>query len=73
MDKIEYDIEAAGEAHDQWSEEIRACLNKPFEIGDESNFGLVTNLRGPLIEVQEYGTLRWIKASDAKHSARSCQ
>jgi len=55
------------------TEVSKACMAAPLKIGDRSQFGLVTNVRGPLVEIQRENGLEWVRANEVQRDIRECE
>jgi len=73
LDVLSLDVEEASQESEQRTEAYKACMAAPFKIGDRSQFGLVTNVRGPLVEIQRDWGLEWIRADEVQRDVRECE
>lgn len=73
LDALSLEVEEAGQVSSLKTEAYKACMAAPFKIGDRSQFGLVTNIRDPLIEVQRDWGLEWVRADEVLRDIRECE
>ena len=73
LDALTFEVEEAAQINNQRTEAYEACMAAPFKIGDRSQFGLVTNVRGPLVEVQRDWGLEWVRADEVLRDFRECE
>ena len=73
LDALTLEVEEAVQVGTQKTKAYRACMAAPLKIGDRSQFGLVTNVRGPLVEVQRHWGLEWVRADEVLRDVRECE
>lgn len=73
LDTLTLEVEEAVQVGTTKREDYKACMAAPLKIGDRSQFGLVTNIRGPLVEVQRDWGLEWVRADEVLRDIRECE
>ncbi len=70
--KIQLPIEKTNEIRKQEIVVSNACMEAPLKIGDRSLFGLVVDIRKPLIQIQRETKLEWMRIEDVSRDIREC-
>ena len=70
--KIQLPIKKIDETRKQETVVSKACMGAPLKIGDRSLFGLVVDIRKPLIQIQRETKLEWMRIEDVSRDIREC-
>jgi len=72
LDAIAPDLKQAELATQKETKISETCMQAPLKIGDRSLFGLVVDVRTPLVQIQRETKLEWMQADKVKRDIREC-